>query len=202
MEAAIVRTTLQNFQIEFDTSTTKLLWEIGKAKAAWFAQNNWVGALSRFLRFGITTPEAENYQQFFGLAGEAAVWQWLWGDLGEFWEQQAWLHESKALSDGGQDLPGLDVKTRDLIYHSDPTQPDLILTPNKINPDVWYVLCIVHLDQPKVPLELLVSIAGTIDGKTIQNNANNAGESSRNIKLMVYFSAAKNRFLIKQKTAP
>jgi hypothetical protein len=170
MDAVICQADMQKIQVDFDTSTIKLFKQIGEAKAAWFSQNNWVNHLSRLIRFGLSVTDAENFQQFLGLAGEAAVWQWLWGDLGEFWEQQAFLHESKALSDGGQDLPGLDVKTRDLIYFSDPAKPDLLLTPNKINQNVYYVLCIVLLDKPIVPLELTVQIAGTISGQTVLDN--------------------------------
>ena len=76
-------------QIRLDTSTLDLIWSIAKAKSDWFRANNWTSSLSRFLKFGLTTPEAERFQQFIGLCGEAAVWQWLWGDLGDFWEQQA-----------------------------------------------------------------------------------------------------------------
>ena len=155
--------------ITHDKSTTDLLWDIGKAKADWFRQNNWTSSLSRLVRFGLSVVEAEHYQQFLGLAGEAAVWQWLWGDLGEFWEQQAWLHESKALSDGGQDLPGLDVKTRDLIYHREIHQPDLLLTPHRINETIHYVLSVVSLAEPFKPLETDVHICGTISGLTVSH---------------------------------
>ena len=154
-------------QIRLDTSTLDLIWSIAKAKSDWFRKNNWTSSLSRFLKFGLKPTEAEHFQQFIGLCGEAAVWQWLWGDLGEFWEQQAWLHESKALSDGGEDLPGLDVKTRDLMYHQFCHQPDLLLTQNRLNPSVHYVLAIVLLHQPVVPLELDVVIAGAISGQTV-----------------------------------
>ena len=154
-------------QIRLDTSTLDLIWSIAKAKSDWFRKNNWTSSLSRFLKFGLKPTEAEHFQQFIGLCGEAAVWQWLWGDLGEFWEQQAWLHESKALSDGGEDLPGLDVKTRDLMHHQFCHQPDLLLTQNRLNPNVHYVLAIVLLHQPVVPLELDVVIAGAISGQTV-----------------------------------
>ena len=154
-------------RISFDKWTKNLLVDIGRAKADWFRFNNWPSHLNRFLRHGLTHEEAWHFQQFLGVCGEAALWQWLWGDLSEFWKQQAFLHESKALSDGGEDLPGLDVKTRDLMYHGTVSQPDLLLTQNRLNPKVHYVLCVVELDKPVVPLELNVSIMGCISGQVV-----------------------------------
>ena len=159
-------------QIRFDDWTKDLLWKIAKAKADWFRENGWKSKLDRFLKFGLSMDQAEQWQQFLGLCGEAAVWHWLWGDLGEFWEQQAFLHETKALSDGGQDMPGLDVKTRDLIYHDHHSQPDLFLTPTGINPEIYYVLCVVLISQPVMPLELDVVISGAISGRTVLANSN------------------------------
>lgn len=157
-------------QITHDQATTNLLWSAAGAKAAWFQQNHWASKLSRMAKFGITPTEAEHFQQFVGLAGEAAVWQWLWGDLGEFWEQQSELHETQTRTDGGHDLPGgLDVKSRDLMHHSAAHLPDLLLTPSRLNPRSQYLLTVVCLAEPWRPQETEVVLCGAISGQVIQS---------------------------------
>lgn len=154
-------------QITHDHATTNLLWSAAGAKAAWFQQNHWASKLSRMAKFGITPTEAEHFQQFVGLSGEAAVWQWLWGDLEEFWEQQAELHESQTRTDGGQDLQGIDVKTRDLMHHSSDNLPDLLITPSRLKSHVHYLLAVACLSEPWRPQETVVVLCGAISGQAI-----------------------------------
>lgn len=150
--------------ITFDSETTDLIWKIGQAKSDWFEKNNWPIFINRSIKFGVSESQARTYNQFCGLCGEAALWQWLYGDLSEFWKQQAFLHESKALTDGGQDMPGLDIKTRDLI--TDPV-PWLIITPEKLNTRIRYVLCVVQSHEPVKPDTVTVQIVGSIHGEVV-----------------------------------
>ena len=150
--------------INFDAKTTQLLWNIAEAKSLWFKKNNWPIHIQRMAKFGISEEQARTYNQFCGLCGEAALWEWLYGDLSEFWEQQAYLHESQSLTDGGTDMPGLDVKTRDLITDAIPW---LIITPHKLDPKVRYVLCVVQSEHPSKPETVSVDIIGSIHGEVV-----------------------------------
>ena len=151
--------------IDFGPHTTNLLWRIGQEKSVLFKKNNWPIHIQRMDKFNISEEQARTYNQFCGLAGEAALWEWLYGDLSGFWEQQANLHESQALTDGGTDMGNLDVKTRDLI--TDPI-PWLIITPHKLDTKVRYVLCVVQSEHPSKPETVSVDIIGSIHGEVVE----------------------------------
>ncbi len=149
--------------VQFNHNDTALLWMAGSAKAEWFRSHRWPNTKTpKLASYNLTPDEEQHYMQFIGLAGEAAIHRILYGDLHRFWIAQG-LQQKSHRGDGGNDLPGLDIKCADMIGGK---VPNLLIQAKLIKPETIYILAIASVDEPKKPELLEVKVLGCIRGSS------------------------------------
>jgi hypothetical protein len=156
--------------IELDENQAGLIWMAASAKADWMLAHGWPAIQSEKLKnYGLTKDDEQTYHQAIGLAGEAAVHLWVYGNLSRFFQAQR-INQSSATGDGGEDLQGINVKAVDSLC-SLPMQQNLLVQSPRLSTNIIYLQTLVMISEPFMFISnLKVKIVGAISGSSIATN--------------------------------
>ena len=156
--------------INLEENQAALIWMAASAKADWMLSHGWPAIESQKLKnYGLTKEDEQTYHQAIGLAGEAAVHLWVYGNLSRFFAAQR-INQSSATGDGGEDLQGINVKAVDSLC-SLPMQQNLLVQSARLATNIIYLQTLVMVSEPFMFISNLnVKIIGAISGSSIANN--------------------------------
>ena len=156
--------------IELDQNQAGLIWMAASAKADWMISHGWPAIQSEKLKnYGLTKDDEQTYHQAIGLAGEAAVHLWVYGNLSKFFEAQR-INQAAAIGDGGEDMAGINIKAVDSLC-SLPMQQNLLVQSARLSTNIIYLQTLVMISEPFMFISnLKVKIVGAISGSSIANN--------------------------------
>jgi len=156
--------------ISIDENQAGLIWMAASSKAEWMNKNNWPPIQSGKMKsWNLNPTEEQTYHQAIGLAGEAAVHLWIFGNLSRFFIQQQ-INNDGTKGDGGEDIPGVNIKAVDSLCN-EPLKQMMMIPPSRISSDIIYLQTMVIINNPyEFIYNLRVQIIGAISGASIMNN--------------------------------
>lgn len=156
--------------INIDENQAGLIWMAASAKAEWMLQHNWEPIESEKMKaWNLNKTDEQTYHQAIGLAGEAAVHLWIFGNLSRFFATQQ-INNNNHKGDGGEDIPGVNIKSVDNLCKQ-PYKQMMLIRPSRISSDIIYLQTMVLIHNPyEFIYNLKVQIIGAISGSSVMAN--------------------------------